>query len=216
MLCPPCALCGASASVSRLCAGCAAALPRMPAQRCDTCALPLPSGRTCGPCLKHPPHYDHITGALPYVFPVDALVQAFKYAGDLSLASMLADELVRVVSNDVDAIIAMPLAPARLRERAFNQAHELARRLSAALSLPLLTDACRKISDTAVQATLPFSARARNVRAAFVCDADLRGMRVAVVDDVMTTGATLNELARVIKLAGAAHVSGWVVARTLR
>lgn len=153
---------------------------------------------------------------MPYTFPVDALVQAYKYAGDLSLARLLADALVRVVAADVHAIIPMPLAPARLRERGFNQAQELARHLSATLSLPLLTHACRKISDTAVQATLPFSARARNVRGAFVCDADLRGMRVAIVDDVMTTGATLNELARVLKRAGAVHVSGWVVARTLR
>ena len=164
----------------------------------------------------HPPYYDRITAAMPYAFPVDALVQAYKYAGDLSLARVLADTLVRVVSTDVDAVIAMPLAPARLRERAFNQAQELARRVSSSLTLPLLTHACRKISDTAAQATLPFRARARNVRGAFVCDADLQGLRVAIVDDVMTTGATLNELARVLKRAGAVHVRGWVVARTLR
>ncbi|HET7159594.1 MAG TPA: ComF family protein [Burkholderiales bacterium] len=216
MLCAHCVLCGAESLAGRLCAGCAAALPRMPIKRCDTCALPLPSGRTCGPCLTHPPYYDRITAAMPYAFPVDALVQSYKYAGDLSLARVLADTLVRVVSTDVDAVIAMPLAPARLRERAFNQAQELARRVSSSLTLPLLTHACRKISDTAVQATLPFSARARNVRGAFVCDADLQGLRVAIVDDVMTTGATLNELARVLKRAGSVHVRGWVVARTLR
>jgi ComF family protein len=153
---------------------------------------------------------------MPYAFPVDALIHAYKYAGDLSLARLLGEALVRAVPTDVEAIIAMPLTAARLRERGFNQAHELARHVSAALSLPLLTHGCRKISETAAQATLPFSGRARNVRGAFVCDADLRGMRVAIVDDVMTTGATLNELARNLKHAGAVRVSGWVVARTLR
>lgn len=147
---------------------------------------------------------------------MDVLLQAYKYGGDLALAPLLADALAQEVRADVDAIVPMPLAPARLRERGFNQAQELARCLGGALELPILTHACRKIIDTPAQATLPFSARAHNVRGAFVCDADLRGMRIAIVDDVMTTGASIDELARNLKRAGAAHVSGWVVARTLR
>lgn len=188
----------------------------MPAPRCATCALPLPSGHICGACLERAPRYDCITAAAPYAFPVDKLVQAFKYGGDLSLARLLAGALGRAVVRDVDAIIPMPLAPPRLCERGFNQAQELARHLGATLDLPVLTRACRKVTDTAAQAGLPFSERALNVRGAFVCDADLRGMRVAIVDDVMTTGATLHELATNLKHAGAVHVSGWVVARTLR
>lgn len=211
-----CVLCGVRASPRRLCTACAAALPRMPAARCATCALPLPSGSTCGDCLEHPPIYDRVAAAAPYAFPIDALVQKYKYGGDLTLARLLAAELAREVIADVDAIIPMPLAAARLRERGFNQAQELARHLGAALALPILTHACRKISETAAQAELPFSERARNVRGTFVCDADLRGLRVAIVDDVMTTGATINELAKNLKRAGAVHVSGWVVARTLR
>jgi predicted amidophosphoribosyltransferase len=80
---------------------------------------------------------------------------------------------------------------------------------------PLLPRACRKVIETPPQAALPWKERAKNVRRAFVCDADLRGARVAVVDDVMTTGATMNELARVLRKAGAVEVTGWVVARTL-
>jgi ComF family protein len=110
----------------------------------------------------------------------------------------------------------MPLAAARLRERGFNQAQELARRIGRALALPVMSNACRKVADTLPQAALRWTERARNVRGAFVCDADLSGKRVAIVDDVLTTGATLNELAKNIKRAGAAQVHGWVVARTLR
>jgi ComF family protein len=211
-----CVLCGARAADMGLCKPCAAGLPRLPKTLCATCALPLTSGSTCGACVAHPPRYDRVIAAFPYAFPIDALVQAYKYRRDLSLAPLLAAQLAPALTADVDAVIPMPLAPTRLRERGFNQAQELARHLGRALRLPVLAEACRKVSDTAPQAALPFGERARNVRGAFVCDANLKGKRVAVVDDVMTTGATLNELARNLKRAGAIHVSGWVVARTLR
>lgn len=211
-----CVLCGASGCRARLCEGCEAALPRLPRARCEVCALPLTAGRSCGSCLEKAPAYDSVTAAYAYAFPLDALVQAYKYRGDLSLAPLLAARLVRAVVAQVDAIIPIPLAPARLRERGFNQAHELARHVGRALGLPVLAAACRKVNETPPQAALPWKERARNVRGAFVCDLDLAGKRIAVVDDVMTTGATLNELARNLKRAGAAQVSGWVIARTLR
>jgi ComF family protein len=162
------------------------------------------------------PSYDSIVAAYPYEFPIDALVQAYKYGRDLTLAPLFARELARQLDGSVDAIVAMPLSASRLRERGFNQAHELARHLGRELGLPVLGHACRKVADTPPQAGLTLAQRARNVRRAFVCDADFTGTRVAIVDDVMTTGATMNELARVVKRARAAHVSGWVVARTLR
>ncbi len=211
-----CVLCGASSPHVRLCAPCAAGLPRLPGRLCAICAVPLTSGDICGACIEHPPRYDSVTAAFPYTFPIDALVQAYKYRGHLALAPLLAALLARELVADVDAIVPMPLAPARLSARGFNQAHELARHLGHVLRLPVLGAACRKVADTPPQAALPFSARARNVRGAFVCSVNLKGRRVAVVDDVMTTGATLNELARNLKRAGAIHVSGWVVARTLR
>jgi ComF family protein len=181
-----------------------------------TCALPLPSGETCGDCLAHPPRYDRVLAAYPYGFPVDALVQAYKYGRDLSLAPVLACDLASAIDERVDAIVPVPLAAARLSERGFNQAQELARCLGRAANVPVLAEACRKVGEKAPQASLPFSERARNIRGTFVCDADLRRMRVAIVDDVMTTGATANELARNLKRAGAVRVSVWVVARTLR
>jgi ComF family protein len=178
--------------------------------------MPLASGETCGACLTHEPAYDSVCAAYEYAYPVDALIRAFKYQGQLALARVLADSLAQAAPASVDVLIPMPIAARRLRERGFNQAQELARYLGRACELPLLDRACRKVADTAAQAALPWGERARNVRKAFVCDADLSGLRVAVVDDVVTTGATLNELARNLKRAGAIDVSGWVVARTLR
>ena len=211
-----CVLCGVATPASRLCAPCREGLPPLPRGQCSRCALPLPSGGVCAECLARPPAYDAIAAAFPYEFPIDALVQAYKYGRDLTLAPLFAAELSRCVAATVDAIVAMPLSPARLSERGFNQAHEIARRLARSLGVPLLSHACRKVAETPPQAGLTLAERARNVRRAFVCDADLRGKDVAIVDDVMTTGATLNELARVMKRAGAASVSGWVVARTPR
>ena len=211
-----CVLCGAGTMGGRLCAGCDAQLPRLSSGRCAVCALPLAGTAVCGACLDHPPSYDTVSAEYAYAFPIDALIHAYKYGGDLSLAPLLAAALVRNARAAVDAIIPMPLAPARLRERGFNQAHELARHVGRALRLPIIANGCRKVTETPPQAALPWKERARNVRGAFVCDVDLAGQRVAVVDDVMTTGATLNELARNLKRAGAVHVSGWVIARTLR
>jgi ComF family protein len=214
MLPAQCVLCGASTGAARVCDACATTLPRMPADRCARCASALPTGGTCGACLERSPHYDAVSAAYAYEFPVDALIQAYKYGGDLTLAPLLARELARVLNDTADAIIPMPLARERQRSRGFNQAQELARGIGRALRVPVLASACRKVAETPPQAGLSLAARARNVRGAFVCDSDLSGKHVAVVDDVMTTGATLNELARVLKRAGAAHVSGWVVART--
>ena len=211
-----CVLCGARAPAACLCTSCSATLPVMPRARCSRCALPLPSGAVCAACLARPPHYDSVVAGYAYEFPIAALIPAYKYGRDLALAPVLANLLVTYLRRDVDAIVAMPLAPPRLRERGFNQAHELARHVGRALNVPVLHAACRKVADTPPQAGLTLAERVRNVKRAFVCDADLAGMRVAVVDDVMTTGATMNELARVLKRAGAARVSGWVVARTLR
>jgi ComF family protein len=169
--------------------------------------------------LSHAPAYDHVCAPYTYAFPLDALVQALKYRGMLAIAPLLGSAIASRLANHVgerpDVIIPMPLADARLRERGFNQAQEIARHIATLTGLPLMSRACRKVRDTAPQAALPWKERAKNMRKAFVCDADFSGQHVAVVDDVMTTGATLNELARNLKLAGATRVTGLVAARTL-
>jgi ComF family protein len=157
-----------------------------------------------------------VTAVFAYRFPVDRLVHGFKYRGNLAVGTMLGQALGAAVSERVDLIVPMPLAHKRLRERGFNQAQELARSVARVTGIPVAADICRKVIETQPQAALPWNERAKNVRAAFVCDADLSDKKVAVVDDVMTTGATLNELARNLRRAGALEVSGWVVARALK
>jgi ComF family protein len=211
-----CQLCGAEDVPEPFCAPCLADLPWLPRNRCEVCALPLASGSVCGACLERPPRFDRVEAVFAYRFPADALIRAYKYGGRLALARTLGDALAQAIPRDADAIVPMPLARGRLAERGFNQAHEIARVVAAQTGIQLLTSACRKVVDTPPQAALPWQERAKNVRRAFACDADLTGQRIAVVDDVLTTGATLNELARCLKKSGAASVTGWVVARTLR
>ena len=210
-----CLLCGSISAAGPLCPPCYEDLPWLPGNHCAVCALPLTSGRVCGACLNRPPRFDRVEAVFAYRFPMDALIHTFKYGRRLALAHLLGESLAGRVTCDVDAIVPMPLAHGRLAERGFNQALEIARVVAAATGIALLPRACRKVTETPAQAMLPWKERARNVRRAFVCDADFEGKRIAVVDDVLTTGATLNELARVLRKAGAAEVRGWIVARTL-
>jgi ComF family protein len=195
-----------------LCAACEAELPRLPAAACPRCALASPSGALCGRCLAEAPQYDATVAALWYRFPADTLVQALKFGGELALAAFLSRILREKIPQErVDAIVPVPLSPARLRSRGYNQAAEIARRLERGrVELTL----CERTRDGPPQVELPFAERRRNVRGAFRVSRKLDGASIAVVDDVMTTGATLDEIARTLKGAGAARVVNWVVART--
>lgn len=155
--------------------------------------------------------------AVAYRFPADALIQACKYGGDLIAARALGELLADAVGGEPapDLIVPMPLHPNRLRERGFNQALEIARPVASRTGAPLSANACERVTDTPPQASLPWKEREKNIRGAFACAADLSGKRIALVDDVMTTGHTLNEAARILRRAGAARVECWVVARTL-
>lgn len=213
----PCLLCGVRSHGSPLCSTCLADLPRLPTTRCPQCALPTPNGEVCGACLKRPPLFDRCRAVYVYAFPAYVLVQRLKYASELALAGFLAEQLALEVAPHPlpDLILPMPLHPRRLGERGFNQAVELGRRLSARLSVPMRPDACQRVRDTPAQAGLDLKERRRNLRGAFHCGTDLKGLRVALLDDVMTSGASLDELARAARNAGAIGVEAWVVARTL-
>jgi ComF family protein len=211
-----CFLCGAAAGATLLCRPCQDDLPRLPAALCPVCAMPSPAGAVCGACLREPPHFDATRAAFAYDFPLDRIVQALKYQGRLAVVPFLGDALAACGAEEAELIVPLPLHPARLRERGFNQAVEIARAVATRTGLPLDWRACERSHDSAPQACLPWAERRRNVRGAFLCRADLAGRHVAVVDDVMTTGATLDEFARVLKKAGAAHVTNLVVARTLK
>jgi ComF family protein len=211
-----CLLCGATSGDAVLCMDCVADLPRLSTLRCPQCALPTPHGERCGQCLSKPPHFDATVASFSYDFPLDKLVQSFKYAHRLALGAWLGTQLATDARNcQADLIIPLPLHPLRLRERGFNQALELARPIGAAHGWPIDTQICSRIRHTPAQAELPWRERVKNIRGAFNCAGDLTGKSIALVDDVMTTGASLNECARTLKLHGAARVTLLVVARAL-
>jgi len=216
LLAQDCLLCGASSGDSSLCTACAASLPTLPASSCPQCALPTPFGERCGRCLAQPPHFDATLALHPYAFPVDVLIQSFKYGHRLAPGAYFGAALAeKAAAVDADLLVPLPLHAARLRERGFNQALELARTLAAARGWPLDAGVCTRQQPTATQANLPWRERAANVRNAFHCTRDLAGLRIVLVDDVMTTGASLSECARTLKLHGAAQVTALVVARAL-
>lgn len=209
-------LCGASSSNQLLCSGCDIDLPHYLTPACPVCALPTPDGQVCGVCLQHPPAFDRALAVFGYHFPADRLLHAFKYSGNLALVEILAMPLARIAASHPkpDLLMPMPLHAARLKERGFNQSLEIAKPISRWLNIPLSANAGQRTRDTPTQAGLKLKERHRNVRGAFACDLDLAGKHVAVLDDVMTTGATLNEISRILKSCGASEVSAWVVART--
>lgn len=208
-----CVLCAAASGERLLCAACAADLPLV-ADACPQCAGPSPGGAVCGACTTRPPQFDATIAPWRYEFPVDRLVLALKFGRRLALAAAFGAVLAdRAAGRRVDALVPMPLGRARLAERGFNQALEIARHLAQSTGLALAPELARRVRDTVPQTDLPHDARAANVRGAFACD-DVAGRALAVIDDVMTTGASLEELARTLKRAGAARVENWVVART--
>ena len=210
-------MCGAESAGDAVCEACARALPNRPPSACPRCGLPGLDGGCCAACEREKPAYDATLALYDFVFPVDAMVHALKYRHRLSMASFFGAALAARAQDfgaHVDLILPMPLHPRRLAERGFNQAVELARPLARVRGLPLGLAVVSKLRDIPAQAGLDREARLRNPRGAFECDVSLQGQRVIVVDDVMTTGATLGELARTLKRQGASWVGNLVVART--
>lgn len=221
-----CVLCG-SLGQEAVCPACTQAHARDVHTRCPCCANPVgghDTGRHCGACLADPPAFDATVAACDYGAPVDRLVLQLKFAGRLALAPWMAGRLRAAVlarspdGRDLPQLLCpVPLGPRRLAERGYNQALELARPLSAALAIPLAPRLLERQLETAAQSGVAPGERRRNVRGAFAL-ADghpaLRGVHVGVVDDVMTSGHTLDELAGVLKRAGAARVTNLVFART--
>ena len=214
---PLCLLCSAPATSGNLCDPCRADLPWLPAERCPCCAAPSFASQVCGACLSNPPRFDRVLAACVYAFPLDRVIQRFKYSGYLAAAPLLAELLwPQLDESDIpDVIVPMPLSAQRLRERGFNQALELARALARRTGVSLQAEGCIRVRHSEAQSVLPWTQRKANVRGAFACLEDFSALSVAVVDDVLTTGATLDEFASVLRRAGAVRVQGWVAARTL-
>jgi ComF family protein len=219
LLAPDCLLCGAPAGKTPLCPACAAELPVLPAAACPICLEATTHGEPCGACQMRPPPFARAHALLPYVFPVDHLVHTLKYAAHFALArhwgAALAERL-RAAQTPCDRVMPLPLHAGRLAERGYNQALAIARPLARSLGRPLDTRSLQKWRPTSPQSSLAHTERQKNLKGAFACTADLADQDIVLVDDVLTTGATLAEAARTLRLHGARSVSVAVVARTPR
>jgi ComF family protein len=212
-----CLLCTADSQGELLCPPCADDLPRLPATLCPRCATQTTHGERCGACLREPPNFDRTLSLYQYDFPIDRIVHALKYGHQLAVANWSARRLAeRLGADDYDCLVPLPLHPERLRERGFNQSAEMARHLGIFLKIPVDRSKVLRTRPTPPQAAQALKDRHRNVRGAFECRADFTGQRLLLIDDVMTTGATVNECARILKLHGAASVTVAVIARALK
>lgn len=226
--CLLCGLAGARMHAADLCAACAADLPRI-GHPCPLCGLPLPTPRSgapeslvlhpCGQCLLAPPPYRRCIAPLLYRPPVAQLIAHFKYGGRLPCGRLLCDELLRRLRCEPDAkadlIVPVPLHWRRRWTRGFNQAEIIGDELSRALRIPLQTGLLARSRPAPPQQSLSARQRRRNLRGAFVLRGSApAGLDVALVDDVVTTGATAAEITGLLLEAGARSVQVWCLART--
>lgn len=226
LLRPPCLLCGgaveyniASHHLTDCCEACRQQLPWLDTARCPQCALPTHHGSHCGQCLQHVPAFDQTLVTFRYAFPLDHVIQRFKYHQSLALGAWLMRESLAVLSPPQpksSMVIPMPMHPSRLRLRGFQHAAVLAKQLADSWQLPYSDQHCQRIKDTPLLEGLRLTERVQRLRSAFDCPRRLDGQHVLMVDDVMTTGASMHALAKALKQAGARHVTALVLARTLK
>ena len=211
-----CLLCDTRCTAGSLCTGCTGGLPHNTVA-CTRCALPLQApADACGACLRKPPPIDHLHAAFVYRPPLDALLPRLKFHADLASAQVLGRLMSAsmTTADRPDALVPMPLHRSRLRTRGYDQALELTRPIASALRLPVRLDLLHRVRATAPQSRLDAGQRRRNLRGAFaVTTSRPLPAHVVLVDDVMTTGATLHAAAIALKRAGVARVDAWVCAR---
>ena len=200
-----------------ICADCLHDLPWFSGGHCPQCGRVSLQNQICGTCLKNPPNFDATTAIFHYTFPVDAMLKRYKYQHQLVMAETFGTLLAEAVKTyqRPDILIPMPLHPKRLSERSFNQSLEISRIVTNKLNLKLDYQSIRRTRFSLPQVSLPYKQRINNMRGAFNCEKSFDDMHIALIDDVMTTGASLDELAKTLKKAGAKRVECWVVARTL-
>ena len=220
-----CVLCGAPGRDQDLCAACAVDLPWL-VGACIGCGMPQPaevSGNRCTSCLATPPPFAHCLVALRYEYPVDRLITALKYRHQLMYARVLGELFAGFAARRMpeigimppDLIVPVPLSRQRLAQRGFNQAAEIGRFVAAILNVKQHVRVCAKVRDTPAQTGLPADERRRNLHQAFVIRAPLKNRRVALLDDVITTGTTARAISTLLIRAGATEVQIWSVARSL-
>lgn len=217
-----CVLCGRASGQGNLCTPCHADLPRL-THACPGCALPVATrpAALCGRCLVRSPPWTHAVAALEYRYPADWLVRRFKFNRDFCCGGVLALEMAAAIGRShaaqPDFLVPVPLHRLRHFGRSFNQAELLARQLSRSTGIPVRDRLLFRRRRTRAQSGLDATGRRRNIRGAFGCSggavAVLAGAHAGLIDDVMTTGATLSECAKTLRRAGAARVTVWVAAR---
>ena len=221
LLPPCCVLCSLPSGSICICDGCKSDLP-LPGPHCSRCGLPLGSklDKICGACIQKAPPYTRTVFPLLYAFPVDQLVQGLKFRRQVAsgrvLSHLMCEHIVKQELSLPDMLVPVPLHRLRLIKRGFNQAYELGAYAGRTLDIPLLGNALRRRRNTSAQSGLDRKQRLRNVRGAFHWNGWAKpGKHVALIDDVMTTGTTVGECARVLKRAGARRVDVWVAARAI-
>jgi len=235
----PCVVCGGlrtSPTSPGLCSGCKQELPVL-GDCCLGCSNPLDDMRSlmgqhpwsqlvqtryCGHCLTKPPCYDRSICFFPYRPPFNQLVTALKFSGTLAHARLLgqlfAEQLAMTLDDDEtrpDIIIPVPLHATRLRQRGFNQSLEIARPIAKQLSIPLRSNLVQRRRATEPQSSLNLKQRRKNIRGAFTVTSTINHTHVAILDDVMTSGATVDALANTLKRHGVETVSVWCLCRAL-
>ena len=220
---PRCVLCGSQGFNDRdICVSCYRKLPWIESA-CSQCAIPLVSGSTatlkCGQCLRQPPAFDHSTSLFRYQDDAIKLIQQLKFNEKLVNSRLLGSLLTSAIENGTvelpDLIVPVPLHKKRLRQRGYNQSIELARAVSKACHLPVDVRSVIRVRDTGAQTGLNRTRRRENMRGAFEMARALNARHVAILDDVVTTTSTVNELARLLKRAGVRRVDVWSIARAV-
>lgn len=218
----PCLLCGtANSRHFGICSACEQALPHN-SSACSRCALPIPAVshvQLCGQCLAHPPRYHQAQVPYIYAAPLDSLITGFKFRQQLHcarlLGGLLAQHLQKNLNQYPECIVPVPLHPSRLRERGYNQALELARPLARSLGIRLEKNLVRRVRQTRPQTELKLASRAANLRQAFRLKQPPNYRHIALVDDVITSGHTVNVLAYEFLRQGVEKVEVWAIARAV-
>ncbi len=199
-----------------ICHVCAATLPWL-GPACQRCALPLLEQKMfCGKCLMQAPPFSTIQSLFHYAWPINGFITKLKYQGHLHFAKLLSQYMAEYLTPrfQVDCILPMPLHPSRQRQRGFNQTIEMAKPIAKSLYLPLIKNACSRAHSNHAQSSLSAAGRAENVRASdFIIAPTFQAQHVLVIEDVVTTGATISAFARALQLRGVETIEVWSCAR---
>lgn len=221
-----CIICSQHSTLQKdICLDCLNLLPKFPSG-CEICARHIPhsphllSGITCGKCISNPPHFDRTLALFSYVHPIDKFIINLKFNHQLIYAKLFGELFVKHLKSYYkntsfpELVIPIPLHQKRLKQRGFNQVFELAKSIKKHLNIKIDTNSCIKIKNTPPQSLITFDERKVNIKNSFKIKYSIQAKHVAILDDVMTTGHTVNELSKTLKKSGMQKIDVWCIART--